>query len=1279
MALVLALLLPLGAWATTYHTITIDGTNDFVADETVSGTSGSTWYFTWDSTHFYFGVNATDVGGGSDTKWVHLYLDTDPQATPLSGNGTSTGVLYNTQQPALPFNADFHFRWKADNSYTNMLDWNSSTSSWTDDNTGANNFGITAYQSGAYVEFSIPRTSLGDPDALYVAGAMINESGGGEYTFFMAPNTNTEGYDANYTHYFGFVLGTGVAPYHVDNVDCHPALTVTSNADSGADSLRQALADVCVGGSVNFNLSYPTTITLTSDQLFVNKGLTLTGPGADQLAISGNHARRILMVNSGRVTISGITFRDGDASSSGSSGGGIYNVYGDLTLQEVVVTHNRAGGKSSTSSNGGQATGGGIYNSGTLTITHSTISNNTAQGGSTSAEGYSGGTGRGGGIYSHNALILINSTLSGNLALGGEATGTTGTGGWGEGGGLMRGNGDVTLSNATISNNTATGGSGATANGNGDGGGIYALTSVTLSACTLTANSATNQGGGLYGYVVTGNGPSIQNTLIGGNEAPTGPDIRYYIQSLGYNLIEDTSDGTLEGDLTGNRSGDPHLGPLADNGGKTQTHALLAGSPAIDAIPAVSCTVATDQRGVTRPQLAGGACDIGAYEVDTPLLALTKSVTPETHVLYQGAITYTLVLSNAGPISDTAVILTDTLPGNVTFGAWVERPAGGLVRNGNAITWTGTLTAHTPVTFTFTADHGYGLDLITNTAYFSGTVQRGRAAAPFSVTCPAALVVTSNADSGAGSLRQAIADACVGGSITFNGDTSIILESELSLNKRLTVDGGSHAVTVSGNDAVRVFNIGASGVVTLSHLSIVSGTAGFGSGGGIYNEGQLRVYDSTIADNAATFMTNSGGGIYNSGTLTMRNSTLANNSANTGGGLYNTGGTVTVEASTLSSNTALRYGGGLYTTGGTVTVDASTLAHNQVTQSNYCGGGNGGGGLYNAGGNLTVQNSTLADNAASTNCGGGLYNAGRATVRASTLSGNAADYGGGIWNESGYLELQQTIVANSSSGHDCHCGVNGTNVTSLDGLFEATQENACGVSGDYNTVFGVDPLLGPLGDYGGPTPTFALLPNSPAIDAVKLGSCLPADQRGEPRTDLQCDIGAFELQHADSDTVVKSGMTTGAQASFGPTFISVTVTGGDAGTITATKHLTTPGGVYNTGELTATWWLTASNSPFTVTLSLCYTPDDIAGLSEDDLRAFRWNGSAWEECGGAVAGGCVTVADVAEFSAWTLFDTGGTAEKPTAARVVRLAAWGFAPVAALLALGGAAALRRRRR
>lgn len=206
----LALLLAAPAAAVTEETIAIDGTNDFDAGAEASGTSGSTWYFAYDDTYVYVGLDAPDVAANSSTKFAFLYIDTDPSGT----NGSSTGVVYNTQEPGLGMDADFHLRWRTDNTYLNMLDWNNGTASWADDNTGADNFGLTAFQSGTYLEIAIPRASLGSPDVIEVAGGMLNEQGGAEYTFFVVPTSNSEGYDAD-------LLG---APLQIDMTP--PAATV---------------------------------------------------------------------------------------------------------------------------------------------------------------------------------------------------------------------------------------------------------------------------------------------------------------------------------------------------------------------------------------------------------------------------------------------------------------------------------------------------------------------------------------------------------------------------------------------------------------------------------------------------------------------------------------------------------------------------------------------------------------------------------------------------------------------------------------------------------------------------------------------------------------------------------------------------------------------------------------------------------------------------------------------------------------------------------------------
>ena len=198
--------------------------------------------------------------------------------------------------------------------------------------------------------------------------------------------------------------------------------------------------------------------------------------------------------------------------------------------------------------------------------------------------------GNGGGIYNSGTLTISNSTISNNVT-GDGGDGATGGGNGGNGGGIYN-SGTLTISNSTISNNVT--GDGGVAPSSGKGG----------------------NGGGIYN-VGTSNVKSsiIANNTLGTRGNPGGPDFFGTLTSYGYNLIENTSDYTINGDNNGNITGvDPKLGLLAYNGGPTMTHALLSGSPAINK---GSCTdiggniVRTDQRGYNRK---AGSCDIGAYE-----------------------------------------------------------------------------------------------------------------------------------------------------------------------------------------------------------------------------------------------------------------------------------------------------------------------------------------------------------------------------------------------------------------------------------------------------------------------------------------------------------------------------------------------------------------------------------------------------------------------------------------------------------------------------------------
>jgi CSLREA domain-containing protein len=268
------------------------------------------------------------------------------------------------------------------------------------------------------------------------------------------------------------------------------------------------------------------------------------------------------------------------------------------------------------------------------------------------------------------------------------------------------------------------------------------------------------------------------------------------------------------------------------------------------------------------------------------------------------------------------------------------------------------------------------------------------------------------------SLREAIAaantdtavDACSPGGkndiINFSISGTIVLSStlgELDIDTNVTVEGGD-VITVSGNNAVRVFFVD-SGTVTFDRLTISNGIElSLVGGGGIYNNygnsGMVTVSNSTFYSNSAT----NGGGIASEGArMIVSNSTLFDNSAGTAGGILNNNGALTVTNSTLFNNSATN-GGGVFNQIGTMAVSSSTLSGNSAIW---------GGGIYNDG-TLTVSNSTLYDNVAS-NHGGSIYNyAGRMMVNNSTLSGNAAsDNGGSIYNNKGTMMVNNSTLTDN--------------------------------------------------------------------------------------------------------------------------------------------------------------------------------------------------------------------------------------------------------------------------
>ena len=271
-------------------------------------------------------------------------------------------------------------------------------------------------------------------------------------------------------------------------------------------------------------------------------------------------------------------------------------------------------------------------------------------------------------------------------------------------------------------------------------------------------------------------------------------------------------------------------------------------------------------------------------------------------------------------------------------------------------------------------------------------------------SCASGITVMNTGDSGAGSLRQAIADICPGGTIVFDASLSgqtITLGSRLVISKDLTVDGSSLVPNLSmdGNGEITVFEVAATSVTTLDSLIIANGkTTDPASGGGILNSGNLHIARSIITRNAGI----EGGGIRNTGVLEITESIISDNSADVlGGGILNSGD-LTVTSSLFRRNLA-GTGGGVYDDSGTVHVDDSLFLENSAIGSGT------GGGIFVTSGLLYVSNSTFSGNSAAS--GGGIYFGlnGLLDIRDSTFTDNSADVGGGV---STYANM--AVVVNST-------------------------------------------------------------------------------------------------------------------------------------------------------------------------------------------------------------------------------------------------------------------------
>ena len=380
---------------------------------------------------------------------------------------------------------------------------------------------------------------------------------------------------------------------------------------------------------------------------------------------TNNAGGGIYQHSAGTSTLTGITVTN----NSSTRGGGLY-VDRDVTLADSVVSNNTAGARgggvfatgnvnitgSTVSGNSSSFMGGGIDAAGDVTITESTVSGNTG--------GVSSGSG--GGIYSGGTVALTDSTLSLNVVaeFGGgiNASTVTLTRSTVSGNSSGTAGGGIYSNSATLDNSTLSGNSSAW------GGAVYQGGSSTLSATssTISGNSATTEGGGVW----TAGTATLRNSIVAGNTAqncqhPSGSGT---FSSQGYNISNDASCNLS---ATGDQpSTNPMIGPLADNGGPTKTHMLLAGSPAIDAGDDNNCP-ATDQRGITRPQDGNddgaAACDIGAVERLPNDLLITDLSTDADPVTVGQQSMISVKARNAGGDAVNDVELTINLPAELGF------------------------------------------------------------------------------------------------------------------------------------------------------------------------------------------------------------------------------------------------------------------------------------------------------------------------------------------------------------------------------------------------------------------------------------------------------------------------------------------------------------------------------------------------------------------------------------------------------------------------------------
>jgi hypothetical protein len=667
----------------------------------------------------------------------------------------------------------------------------------------------------------------------------------------------------------------------------------------------------------------------------------------------------------------------------------------------------------------------------------------------------------GGGIDNASTLTVDHCTVKQNSVTGGSSGG---------GGIFNEIVGNLTLLNSSVLGNSALGD--VTAGGAG-GGGIANKGTLTIRDSTLDNNSG-EQGGAIAN---TGGTLIIANSTLSNN-----------LNSVQGGGIFNSSQGDvtlINTTLTGNSA----------SGGRGDT--LAGGGGGIYNMPTGTVKLTNDTlTGNTSGTAGGGVCNGGTLTLQNTIVAGNTDQSNSAPDISDGpgaaVASFDLISSAAGNSIPTGAGSTNFLvvPVNVntgddnlkfsplgfyggptkTIALLTDSPARGAGSPGLALDAMGNQLT--------TDQRGQQRTVNNNNTVDIGAFQ----------TQPNPFLVTTAADAsslaGQLSLREAVNLAnLLPGTNTITFDTAKMGSSTVSLT-----NGSLHLSGILG-----VQTIDGGGVVTISGSQA--------NGVGNQASGVFVVDNGVPAGSPAVQATFTG--------LTVR----SGNAGVGGGALTNNGGIVTVSNSTFTGNSAQDLGGAIDNESGTLTVVNSTLDHNSADV---------GGGIYNRG-TLWLINSTLTGNTATLAEGGGVENSGSLTVVNSTLTGNTANFGGGIDN-TGTLVLRNALVAGNTAqvtGPDVN-QLAGSSLSASNSLISSTGGNSIDLSPNSGNILASPGSLGlaPLGNYGGPTQTIALLPGSPAIGAGNSALAVDAtshqlvtDQRGQTHaTNVQDDIGAFQTE-----------------------------------------------------------------------------------------------------------------------------------------------------------------------